>query len=237
VSDLIAAALPWTLGLLLVATLIAFAAGTLIGAGAAWRASPRALRLLMVPLMTLSAVPYYLLGLVLVYVLGFRLGLFPISGGYRAEAAPELTAGFALDVLHHSALPAISILVSTAGFWAISMRGSMVMTMGEDYMTFARASGLRSRTIFLRYAVRNALLPQLTTLALSLGYVVSGSVLVEVVFGYPGIGTLLFRAISVSDYTLIPGITFMIIMAVGLATLLLDLAYPLLDPRIKREGG
>jgi peptide/nickel transport system permease protein len=182
-------------------------------------------------------VPYYLLGLVLVYVLGFRLGLFPISGGYRAEAAPELTAGFALDVLHHSALPAISILVSTAGFWAISMRGSMVMTMGEDYMTFARASGLRSRTIFLRYAVRNALLPQLTTLALSLGYVVSGSVLVEVVFGYPGIGTLLFRAISVSDYTLIHGITFMIIMAVGLATLLLDLAYPLLDPRIKREGG
>ena len=237
VAQLIAGALPWTVGLLLVATLIGFAAGSLLGAGAAWPGSPRLLRSLMVPLTALSAIPYYVLGLILVYLLGVQLRLFPISGGYPPGAMPAFTARFALEVVHHAALPALSIVVAAAGFWALRMRGMMVTTAGEDYIAFAEANGLRGRTIFFRYALRNACLPQFTALALSLGFVVSGSVLVEVVFAYPGIGSLLFRAISVSDYTLIHGIVFMIILAVGLATLALDLVYPLLDPRIARDGG
>jgi peptide/nickel transport system permease protein len=145
--------------------------------------------------------------------------------------------GFVVDVLHHSILPALSIVISATGFWALGMRGMMVTTVGEDYMTLAEANGLKERTIFLRYALRNACLPQVTALALSIGYVVSGSVLVEAVFAYPGIGSLLFRAISVSDYTLIHGLVFVIILAVGLVTLALDLLYPLLDPRIAQRGG
>ena len=237
VGDLIANALPWTIGLLAVSTLVAFTAGTLLGAVLAWPRSPRLVRSLALPLMTLSAIPYYMLGLVLVYLLAVLLGLCPVSGGYPPGAAPELSISFALQVLHHAALPGLSIVLAATGFWALSMRGTMVSTVREDYVALAEANGLKGRTIFLRYAVRNALLPQITALALSLSYVVSGSVLVEVVFVYPGIGSLLFRAISVSDYTLIHGVVFMIILAVAGATLVLDLVYPLIDPRIARPWG
>jgi peptide/nickel transport system permease protein len=129
-------------------------------------------------------------------------------------------------------LPALSIILVQVGSWAIGMRGMMVMTEGEDFMTYAEAKGLPPRTVFFRYGIRNAILPQATALALSLGGIVSQSVLVEVVFGYPGIGTLLFRAIAGFDYFLIYGIVFLVIVSIGLATLVLDLIYPLLDPRI-----
>jgi len=234
-SQMIANALPWTMGLLVVATLIGFVIGTLLGAMVAWPRSPKFVQFLVIPFMTLSAIPYYLLGLILLYFLGLRLRLFPLSGGYAPGTLPALTLSFVLQVLHHSILPALSIVLSAVGFWGLGMRGMMVTTVGEDYITLAEANGLHDRVIFLRYAVRNALLPQFTALALSLGYVVSGSVLVEVVFGYPGIGTLLFQAISASDYTVIHGVVFMIIVAIGLATLTLDLIYPLLDPRIAHQ--
>ena len=235
VGAMIADALPWTMGLLFVATVLGFAAGGLLGGIAAWPAGSRTLKWLVVPVMAVSAIPYYLMGLVLVYLLGVGLGLFPISGGYSPGATPGLSFGFALDVLHHSILPALSVVVASTGFWALGMRGMMVTTLGEDYVKYAEASGLRPKTVFLRFAMRNAILPQFTSLALSLGYVVSGSVLVEVVFSSPGVGTLLFRAIKVSDFTLIHGIVFMIILAVGLVTLALDLVYPLLDPRVAQE--
>jgi peptide/nickel transport system permease protein len=236
VGDLIARAMPWTLGLLLTATLLSFAAGTLVGGLAAWPGSPRALKALALPVMSLSAIPYYMLGLVLIYVFAVVLRVFPVSGGHSAGPAATSWASSALDCLGHSILPALSIVVSATGFWALGMRGMMVTTRGEDYVAFAEAAGLPGRTVFLRYALRNALLPQVTALALAIGFVVSGSVLVEVVFLYPGMGTLLFRAISVSDYALIHGIVFIVILAVGLATLAVDLLYPLLDPRI-RYGG
>jgi peptide/nickel transport system permease protein len=232
---MIADALPWTMGLLFVATALGFAAGALLGGIAAWPAGPRVVKWLVVPVMAVSAIPYYLMGLLLVYVFGLGLGLFPVSGGYSPGATPGLSFGFGLDVLHHSILPALSVVLASTGFWALGMRGMMVTTLGEDYVRYAEATGLRPKTVFLRFAMRNAILPQFTSLALSLGYVVSGSVLVEVVFSYPGVGTLLFRAISVSDYTLIHGIVFMIILAVGLVTLALDLAYPMLDPRVAQE--
>ena len=237
VSQMIANALPWTIGLLLTTTLLGFAFGTLLGALIAWPRSPPWLRALGVPMMTLSAIPFYLLGLVLLYILGLQLGLFPLSGGYAPGTLPQPSLFFALEVLRHSALPALAIVLSVVGLWGMGMRGMMVSTVGEDYIGLAEANGLRDRTIFLRYALRNALLPQFTALGLSLGFVVTGQVLVEVVFAYPGVGNLLFQAIQASDYTVINGIVFLTILAIGLVTMALDFLYPLLDPRITHHRG
>ena len=230
--DIILDALPWTLGLLGVATLISFAVGSLFGALLAWPRSPPFLGWLAAPFLALSAVPYYLLGLMLVFVLGFTLRLFPLGGGFTLGSIPTPTLAFALDVLRHSIVPALSIVLASAGFWALSMRGMMITVLGEEFVAYAQARGLRERRVFLRYALRNALLPQTTSLGLAVGYVVSGAVLVEAVFAYPGVGTVLLRAIQTFDYFVIYGVVVMVILSIGLATLVLDLAYPLLDPRI-----
>jgi peptide/nickel transport system permease protein len=234
--DLILVALPWTIMLLLVSTLLSFVLGTLLGALLAWRKSPRAMNVLVGPLLALSAIPYYMLGLVLVYAFAFTLHWFPLSGGYTAGKLPGLSPEFLLDVLKHSVLPAASIVLTSMGSWALGMRGMMVTTEGEDYMAFAEMRGLKDRMIFLWYALRNAILPQFTSLALALGHIVSGALLVEVIFTYPGVGSLLFQAIQGFDYFVIYGVVFMVVLAIALATLLVDLAYPLLDPRI-RVGG
>jgi peptide/nickel transport system permease protein len=153
-------------------------------------------------------------------------------GGYSAGAVQGFTWRFISDVAVHSILPALSIILVSIGGWALAMRGMMVTTMGEDYVVFAEAKGLRASTVFLRYCVRNAILPQTTALALALGQILSGAVLVEVIFGFPGIGALLFQAIQENDQFLIQGIVFTVIVALGLATLVLDIIYPWLDPRI-----
>jgi peptide/nickel transport system permease protein len=232
VMTLIMAALPWTIGLLLTATLVSFALGTLLGALIAWPRSPGFFKYLLGPLMALSSIPYYLLGLVLIYLLGIVLPLFPLSGGYSLGSIPRLSPAFILDVVHHSLLPALSIVLAAVGFWALAMRGMMITTSGEDFMNFAEAKGLRDGRIFAQYGLRNAILPQVTAVALSLGTIVSGSVVVEIVFAYPGIGSLLYRAISGLDYFVIYGVVFMTVLAIATATLVIDLAYPYLDPRI-----
>ena len=235
VGLMIGNAMPWTIGLLLVATLMGFSAGTLLGALAAWPRAPALFRRAVIPLMTLSAIPPYLLGLVVLYFLGLQFKLFPLSGGYSAGTLASFRLDFILDVLHHSTLPALAIVLQSMGFWALGMRGMMVSTVGEDYIALAQANGLRRPTIFLRYAVRNAFLPQYTALGLSLAFVVTGQVIVEVIFAYPGVGTLLFRAIQSSDYTVINGIVFITILSIGLVTLIMDFTYPLLDPRISHQ--
>ena len=232
VRELIADALPWTLGLLGTTTLISFAIGTLLGALLAWPRAPRWMRWLMPPLWALHAIPFFLLGLILTYVLAFQVPLLPIFGGYSAGASPGLSWSFAWDVVQHALLPALSIILVSIGGWALGMRGMMVTTMGEDYVLFAEAKGLKAPTVFLRYCLRNAMLPQVTALALALGQILSGAVLVEVIFGYPGIGTLLFHAIRENDHFVIQGIVFSIIVALGLTTFVLDVIYPWLDPRI-----
>jgi peptide/nickel transport system permease protein len=229
---IILSALPWTLAFLTTATLIAFVIGTLLGALLAWPKTPRFFQFLVAPLLTLSSIPYYLLGLVLVYFFAFTVRAFPLSGGYSLGKAPSLSLSFLTDAAYHSVLPALSIVLAALGFWALGMRGMMITTLGEDYIILAEAKGLGGTRIFLRYALRNALLPQTTSLALSLGNVVSGAVLVEVVFGYPGVGTILYQAIQTFDYFLIYGIVIMIIISIGLVTLIVDVLYPLLDPRI-----
>jgi len=232
VNEMIAEALPWTVALLGTTTVVSFALGTFLGALLGWPGAPRWMRWLMPPLWALHAIPFFLLGLILIYLFAFWFPVLPMFGGYSAGAFPALTLPFVLDLVRHAILPALSIVLVATGGWALSMRGMMVTTQGEDYVIFAEAKGLRSLTIFLRYCVRNALLPQATGLALSLGQIVSGAVLVEVIFGYPGIGTVLFQAIRENDHFLIQGIVFTVIVALGFATLILDAVYPLLDPRI-----
>ena len=154
-------------------------------------------------------------------------------GGYSIATIPDWSWSFVGDVLTHAILPAASIVLSAVGSWALGMRGMMVTVQGEDYMTLAEAKGLKDRNLFLHYAIRNAILPQTTSLALAIGYILSGAVLVEVVFSYPGIGWILYQAIRTFDYFLIQGVVMTIIVAIALATLVVDLGLPLLDPRIR----
>jgi peptide/nickel transport system permease protein len=232
VGDMILNALPWTIALVGTATLLTFVIGSMLGAFLGWSHAPRSVRLLTPPLLTLSAIPYYLLGLILIYVFAFAVKVFPLGGGYSVGLAVDWSPDFLLDALKHATLPALSIVLADLGGWALGMRAMMVSVQGEDYMTLAEAKGLNPNRIFLRYGVRNAILPQVTSLALSIGRIVSGALLVEVVFAYPGVGSLLFEAIRRFDYFVIYGVAFIVIVAIGLATLILDLLLPVLDPRI-----
>lgn len=235
VSDVIAVAVPWTIALLGTSTLIAFTLGSLLGGLLAWPGAPRVLRLLLPPLFTFSSIPYYLLGLILIYVFAFRLKWFPLTGGSQVMTLPSLTVSYILELIYHSILPALSIVLASIGFWSLSMRGMMITVEGEDYITLAEAKGLPKGRIFLWYAMRNALLPQTTALALSLGTILSGALLVEIIFNYPGIGSVLFAAITGFDYFVIYGIVFFIVVTIAFVTLVLDLIYPLLDPRIRYQ--
>jgi peptide/nickel transport system permease protein len=232
VLEIIGEALPWTMGLLLTTILLSWVIGSLLGAFMGWPRAPRMLGVLMPPLLSLSAIPFFLLGLILIYVFAFRLEWFPLSGGYDIGTFPEWSLGFTWNVVRHSFLPALSIILVSIGGWALGMRAMMITTHGEDFVTYADAKGLKGRTIFVRYLIRPSLLPQTTALALALGQLISGAVIVEVVFAYPGIGTVLFNAIRGSDYYLVQGIVFIVIVSIGFATFVLDLIYPLLDPRI-----
>jgi len=233
VSDLIGEALPWTLGLMITTTLLAFLIGTLLGAAAGWYRNSKLLSVVSPIIMVFSAIPFYLLGLVLIYIFASRLGWFPVSGGYGLTSVPEWSWDFAVEVLQHATLPALSILIASVGTWAIGMRGMMVTVQGEDYMTFAEAKGLKPSRLFYRYGMRNALLPQVTALALYFGQIVTGAVLVEIVFAYPGLGSLLLDSIKLFDFPTIYGIVFILTLTVALSMLLVDLLYPLLDPRAR----
>lgn len=237
VNEILMDSLMWTIGLLGTVTIMSFTIGTLAGALLGWPRSPTYFKYLFAPLLTLSAIPYYLLALLLVFVLAFRLGILPLFGGYNIGAIPELSLDFAFQVVRHAILPALSIILASIGFWALGMRGMMVTTQGADFMLQAEAKGLRASRIFLRYALRNALLPQTTALALSLGTILTGAVLVEVVFRYPGLGNTLYQAIRLSDFFIIRGFVFAVIVSLALATLIIDVVYPLLDPRVKYQRG
>jgi peptide/nickel transport system permease protein len=236
VTEVMGKAVPWTVGLLVTTTVMAFTLGTLLGALLGWRHTPRFVRYLFPPLLLFSAVPFFLLGLILLYLFAFTWPIFPLFGGYQPGTIPEWSWSFAYDVIKHSTLPALSILLASMGFWALGMRGMMITAEGEDFMVFAEASGMKNKTLFLRFAVRNALLPQTTALGLSLATILSGGLLVEAVFSYPGIGGVLYQAIQQYDYFVIQGIIFTIVLCVSFATLILDLIYPILDPRISYAG-
>jgi peptide/nickel transport system permease protein len=237
VTEQIGYALPWTVALLGTTSVVAWAIGTLLGAVLAWPRRSRIAQFVFPPLMMLSAAPYFITAMLLLYWLAFRMQWFPLGGGYEAGTFPEVSFGFGVMLLEHAALPALSIVLVSIATWAITMRSLTVALQGEDYMLFAEAKGLLRATVFLRYAIRNSLLPQVTGLALALGQIVSGGLLVEAVFHYPGLGGLLLRAILTRDYFLEEGIVLVIIVSIALATFLLELVYPLLDPRVRAVGG
>jgi peptide/nickel transport system permease protein len=237
VWELIGEGLWWTVGLLLTTTLIAFLAGTLLGALMAWPKASNLFRYILPSLLVFGAIPAYVIALTLIYFIAFRLQWLPIGGGYGIGSIPNFSVSFALEVFKHSLLPALALVLAGAGGWAIGMRGMMVTVQGEDYMTFGEAKGLKDWRLFYKYGVRNALLPQVTGLALALSTIVSGSVLVELVMGYPGLGTLLARSINQLDYYMIYGIVFVIIVAIAVTMFIMDMIYPLLDPRITYEGN
>ena len=235
VGDLVLRALPWTLGLLSLATIMSFIAGNVVGALLAWRRTPALAKALLPITLTFTSIPPFMLGILLIYLFAFGLKWFPFSGAYEMGSQTQWSWSFVKEVIHHGTLPALAIVITTMGFWALGMRGMMVTTDGEDYMILAQAKGLRPGRIFWLYGVRNAILPQVTALALSLGALAGGSVIVEYIFTYPGMGYLLYDGIVNGDYTLIQGVVYFLIVGVSLAVLIIDLLYPLIDPRISYQ--
>ena len=238
VSDLLATAVPWTLGLLTVTTLVSWLLGSLLGAMVGWGGGrSRLLRSLVPVALLLYTTPYYILAIVLLYLFAFIWPVFPLSGAYTAGTRPEWSLAFIGDVLWHSALPALSIILVSLGWWFLSMRSLIVSELGQDYILWAEAKGLPRRTIFWRYAFRNALLPQTTGLALSLGHIVGGALITEAIFAYPGLGYLIYNAIKSLDFPVIQGSILLLILSVAIINFALDLVYPLIDPRIRADAG
>jgi peptide/nickel transport system permease protein len=235
VNDMAARSMPWTIGLLFLATIMSFVLGNTIGALLAWRRTPNMLKTLLPLSLTFTSIPAFMLGILLVYLLAFGLKWFPFAGAYGRGIDPGLNWEFVKSVVHHGTLPALAIVVTTMGFWALGMRGMMITTTGEDYMILAEAKGLKPNRVFWIYGVRNAILPQITALALTLGAIAGGSIIVEYIFTYPGMGYLLYQGIVNTDYALIQGIVFFLIVGVALAVLILDLILPLIDPRISYQ--
>ena len=234
VSDLLRLSLPWTIGLLTVTTLVSWVLGSVMGAVVGWRGRKSRFFQGLVPVaLLLYTTPYYILALILVFLFAFYWRIFPISGAYSVAASPEWTLEFALDVLRHATLPALSIILVSLGWWFLSMRSLIKTLKGEDYILNAEAMGLKERRILWGYAFRNALLPQATGLAISLGHIVGGALITEVIFAYPGIGWLIFNAIKSLDFPVIQGGVLIIILAVAMANFLIDIAYPFIDPRIR----
>ncbi|MFC0031991.1 ABC transporter permease [Micromonospora chaiyaphumensis] len=234
VSTVIGDSLPWTVGLVGITTVISFLLGTALGVGAGWRRGSWVDGLL--PATTfLSSIPYFWLGLVAIAVFTGPGSFFPSSGGYEAGLVPAFDGYFIPSAIKHSVLPAATILVSSMSGWILSMRNMMVTVSSEDYITVAHAKGLSERRVALSYAARNALLPNVSGFALSLGFIVGGTLLVEIVFSYPGLGYQLFQAVGYKDYPLMQGIFLIITISVLVANLLADVAYLLLDPRTRKS--
>jgi peptide/nickel transport system permease protein len=232
VSEVIGAALPWTLVLVGTATIISFVVGTILGAVVGWRRGGRLD--LLVPVTTfLGAVPYFWLGLIFIAVFSSLLGWFPAGHAYELGVTPGWNLEFIGQVISHAALPAITIVIASVGGWVLGMRNMMLTVLDEDYITVAQAKGMPNRRVLWRYAARNAVLPQIQSFALALGFIVGGTLVMEMVFSYPGIGLLLLNATNAKDYALMQGIFLVLVLTVLVANILADIAYAILDPRVR----
>ena len=234
VSVVISQEIPWTLLLVGISLVISFVLGTLIGVLVAWRRNS-GLDGVLSPLFTfLSAIPYFWLALILLYLLGYVLNWFPINGGYdTSSTVPDWNPDFIFSAIQHAILPAFTIVISSIAGWLLGMRNTMITTLSEDYVMMAEAKGLSQRRIMMMYAARNAILPNITSFALSVGFVVSGALLTEIVFSYPGVGYALYQAAENLDYALLQGLFLIISIAVLGANFLADLLYVALDPRVR----
>ncbi len=233
VSKVIGESLEWTLLLAGSAVIIAFILGTLLGVLAAWWRGGWLDAIAPPALIFLGAFPYFWLAMLLLYFFGFVLGWFPLRSAYDDTLDPGLSFAFIGSVLNHLALPALTIVAASLGGWMLSMRNTMIGVLAEDYITMARAKGLSEKRIMLQYAARNALLPNVTGFGMALGFVLSGSLLTEIVFSYPGQGYLLLQAVQNQDYPLMQGLFLAITFAVLAANWFVDIAYVWLDPRTR----
>jgi peptide/nickel transport system permease protein len=230
VSSVIGTALPWTLVLVGSATILGFTIGTLLGVWSAWRRGTWVDHLLPFTAF-FAALPYFWLASEAVVLFSVKLGWFPLSGAYDPSLQISTNPEFLLSVMYYGALPAATIVISSVAGWLLGMRNVMVQTIAEDYVLLAEAKGLRTRRVVFGYAARNAMLPNLASFALSLGFVVAGALLTEVVFSYPGLGYVLFQAVENQDYPLIQGLFLIITLLVLAANLIADVVYAVLDPR------
>jgi peptide/nickel transport system permease protein len=238
VTAVIARDLPWTLVLVGLALIISFVVGTILGVAVAWWRGSTTDTVLMPAFTFISAIPYFWFALALVFVLGYTLNWLPSYGGYDIYSyTPSLDLGFLLSAARYAILPAFTIVVGSIAGWMIGMRNTMITTLSEDYVLMAEAKGLTRWRVMMTYAARNAILPNITSFALSLGFVVSGALLTEVVFNYPGIGYALLLAVQDKDYPVIQGLFLIISIAVLAANFLADLVYVILDPRVRNERG
>ena len=237
VASLLAQTIPWTITLVGTATVIAFLAGTVLGVVAGWRHGGWLDRVLP-GLMFFQAVPYFFLALILLELLAVRGHLLPVGQGYSGGLVPGWHWDFLGSAVYHSLLPAFTIVIASVAGWMLQMRNVMITTIGEDYMLAAQAKGLSNRRVMFSYAARNALLPQLQGFGLAVGFVVSGAIVMEIVFSYPGIGLLLLNAVTSNDFPLMQAVFLVITFAVLLANLIVDLIIVAVDPRARaREGA
>lgn len=233
VTEVIGGGLFWTLLLGAVALIISFVVGNLLGVIGAWRRGGWIDSSLPPVLIFFSAFPYFWLAMLALFFLGFQLHWFPLRNAYDTLIAPGFTGEFIASVAYHLVLPAGTVVLVSIGGWMLGMRNTMIGTLSEDYISMAEAKGLFRRTIMFRYAARNALLPAVTGFGLALGFIVSGALLTEIVFTYPGLGYLLLTAVQQLDYPLIQGLLLIITVAVLIANFLVDIVYARLDPRVR----
>ncbi len=230
VSSMLANAIPWTMGLLLTATIIAWVLGNAVGLVAGYFYKKRAATILEFVGILLYPIPYYILAITVLMVFAYIFPIFPLSATFPVG---EMTFAKFGTIVHNSLLPGLALVLAGFGWNILSMKALAIATSEEPYVTFARLKGTSNRTRMVRYVFRNALLPQVTALALSLGVIFNGALLTEIIFSYPGIGLIMRQAASQGDYNVLYGAIAVSILAVATAALIIDLAYPLLDPRIR----
>jgi peptide/nickel transport system permease protein len=231
VAEMVKRALPWTLGLLLTSTLISWLIGNVIGLMAGYRPNKFLSKFLETTAMVFYPIPYYILALGLIILFAYLIPIFPFD--FNVHMQPSLTWEMVKDILYNSLLPALSMIIVSVGWWIISMKALASSLSEEDFVHYARLRGIPENKIMISYVARNAVLPQVTMLALQLGGIFNGALITELLFGYPGMGTLIYNAVLSSDYNLILGTISFSIIAVATTTLVVDLLYPFLDPRIR----
>lgn len=235
VTELIRISMPWTVGLLLVSLTISWIIGTVLGGIRVSFPNSRLAKLIELIAMGMRPIPYYIMALVLLILLSFMFPIFPMAGGYSVGTRIGFNARFIRDLLRHAFLPILSMVLLEVGGWFLQMRNVASNIVEEDYMVYAEASGLPKLKIIFLYLMRNAIIPQITGLALNIGFIFGGALITEIVFSYPGMGNLLYSAILAGDYNLIMGVNIFSIVGVSTAMLLVDLLYPLLDPRVRYQ--
>ncbi len=238
VTEIIANAAPWTIFFIGTAVMIAFVIGISAGAIMAYREGTRFDNNSTVTAILMNSVPDYIYGLIFLWLLSYQLGVFPTGGRYSSSTEPTVnplapveTLTFFGDVLYHAALPITAIVFVAWGGWALGMRGNSIQVLGEDYLRVARLRGLPQRRIALRYVGRNAILPMYTSMLITIGFLLGGSIIIEQVFSYPGMGYYMIEALTRRDYPLMMGVFLIITITVAIGVYVADLTYGLIDPR------